>query len=49
MRVLNPDQTDKNVSFRNYVLNIEEKLYRNMKMEDILMRQITSRHNKPNT
>ncbi len=40
MRVLNPDSLDKSISFRNYVLNIEEKLYRNMKMDEILMRQI---------
>lgn len=43
MRVINPDQNDKNVSFRNYVLNIEEKLYRNMKMDEILMKQIASK------
>ena len=40
MRILNPDSLDKSISFRSYVLNIEEKLYRNMKMDEILMRQI---------
>lgn len=39
MTVLNPDQS-REVSFRQYVSNIEEQLYRNMKMEEILLRQI---------
>jgi len=43
MRVLNPDKFDKNISFREYVLNIEEKLYRNMQMEDILTRQVQTK------
>jgi response regulator RpfG family c-di-GMP phosphodiesterase len=43
MRVLSPESTDKNISFRNYVLNIEEQLYRNMKMDEILMRQINNK------
>ncbi len=40
MRVISPDEQNKNISFREYVVNIEEKLYRNMKMDEILMRQV---------
>lgn len=43
MRVLNPDSTNKDISFRDYVVNIEDKLYRNIKMDEILMRQIQKR------
>jgi DNA-binding NtrC family response regulator len=43
MRVISPDQEDKNISFRNYVLNIEEKLYRNIKMDEVLTRQMNKK------
>lgn len=39
MKVLSNDMS-KEISFRQYVSNIEEKLHRNIKMEEILMRQI---------
>lgn len=39
MKILSNDMS-KEISFRQYVSNIEEKLHRNIKMEEILMRQI---------
>ena len=39
MKILSNDMS-KDISFRQYVSNIEEKLHRNIKMEEILMRQL---------
>ncbi len=43
MRVINPNEPNRDISFRDYVINIEEKLYRNMKIDEILNRQIKAK------
>ena len=43
MRIVSPNETNSDISFRDYVINIEEKLYRNMKMDEILNRQLKSK------
>lgn len=45
MKVLSSD-TSRDISFRQYVSNIEEKLHRNIKMEEILTRQIQKGQDK---
>jgi DNA-binding response OmpR family regulator len=43
MRVISAEDNSKDISFRQYVINIEEKLYRNIKMDEILNRQLKAK------